>query len=497
MVKFDLERPTERQLHEGLTCGLIAESIVIPVLVLVTLLDHRPVRWGYIAAAGACIFVSILYLAMFAAITRGKAGLHSQANLWFGIVCMALTALACIELAAADRLGLYTPAMLIGVVFVCVIGDVRMRVVTDLYVLFLIGWIGWEEGLRGTELATFLIIYACTVAIITVICARTVGSLAGDVNVRQGIQGLTEAFDDVELSADSNTDTIREVLGKGLPLLQTVMPVDHAAVFVRNAALDRFVMVMAWPEEAATACAELAVLPGLADAMRTGAFVCDEHHCIIPNGYSVDGELVLVLTHEASDLEGDPRVAEAAELAASAFLRATSRANFVYGLQNESRTDPLTGLANRRRLFERIEVEMAHALRSDTPLTLAMIDLDHFKDFNDRFGHVAGDTVLRTVAAVMVSNVRGQDMVARYGGEEFCMILPETDLVGAHHLLDSLRCGGRDLVSDFGVTLSAGLTSWDGVEDTTSLIERADQALYRAKEMGRNRVVSIQAYTEF
>ncbi len=176
MVKFDLERPTERQLHEGLTCGLIAESIVIPVLVLVTLLDHRPVRWGYIAAAGACIFVSILYLAMFAAITRGKAGLHSQANLWFGIVCMALTALACIELAAADRLGLYTPAMLIGVVFVCVVGDVRMRVVTDLYVLFLIGWIGWEEGLRGAQLATFLIIYACTVAIITVICARTVGS---------------------------------------------------------------------------------------------------------------------------------------------------------------------------------------------------------------------------------------------------------------------------------------------------------------------------------
>jgi diguanylate cyclase len=218
---------------------------------------------------------------------------------------------------------------------------------------------------------------------------------------------------------------------------------------------------------------------------------------MIPVGYSVDGELVLVLSREKEEIEGDRRTSEAAELVASAFLRATSRANFVYGLQNESRTDPLTGLANRRRLFERIEVEMAHALRADTPLTLAMIDLDHFKVYNDRYGHVAGDTVLRTVAAVMVSNVRGQDMVARYGGEEFCMVLPETDLVGAHYLLDSLRCGGRDSVSDFGVTLSVGLTSWDGVEDTTSLIERADQALYRAKEMGRNRVVSIQAYTEF
>ena len=154
-VKFDLERPTERQLHEGLTCGLIAESIVIPVLVLVTLLDHQTVRWGYIAAAGACIFVSILYLAMFAALTRGKASLHTQANLWFAIVCMALTALACIELAAADRARPLHP------------GDVdrrgvrlrrrrrRMRIVTDLYAMVLIAWIGWEEGLRGTDARHF------------------------------------------------------------------------------------------------------------------------------------------------------------------------------------------------------------------------------------------------------------------------------------------------------------------------------------------------------
>ena len=496
-VKFDLERPTPRQLHEGLTCGLVAESIVIPVLITVTLVDHQSVRWGYLAAAGACIFVSIVYMAMFAALTRGQPSLRTQANLWFAIVCMALTALACIELAAADRLGLYTPAMLIGVVFVCVIGDRRMQVVTGIYAMALIAWIGWQEGLRGTDFAISLIIYGCTIAIITLICSRTVGSLAGDVNVRQAITGLTEAFDEVELSADSNADTTREVLAKGIPLIGSVVPVDHVAVFVRNAALDRFVLVMAWPDEHASLCAELATLPGLAQALRTDAVVRETSHCMIPVGYSVDGELVLVLTREGGDMEGDPRTTEAAELLGSAFLRATSRANFVYGLQNESRTDPLTGLANRRRLFERIEVEMAHALRADAPLTLAMIDLDHFKAYNDAYGHVAGDTVLRTVAAVMVSNVRGQDMVARYGGEEFCMIMPETDLVGAHHLLDSLRCGGRESVSDFGVTLSVGLTSWDGMEDTISLIERADQALYRAKEMGRNRVVSIQAYTEF
>ncbi|MBV8462506.1 MAG: hypothetical protein JO368_04380, partial [Acidimicrobiales bacterium] len=94
-MNFDLERPTERQLREAVTCGLIAESIVIPVLVLGTLLEHRPVRWGYIGAAGACIFASIVCLAMFAALTRGRSSLQAQANVWFAIVCGGLTALAC------------------------------------------------------------------------------------------------------------------------------------------------------------------------------------------------------------------------------------------------------------------------------------------------------------------------------------------------------------------------------------------------------------------
>jgi diguanylate cyclase (GGDEF)-like protein len=254
--------------------------------------------------------------------------------------------------------------------------------------------------------------------------------------------------------------------------------------------------VAIWPE-ADPSVEELGELPLLADAVAADSVLLDPNHCILPVGYSIDGELVMVVERSTADSRVSARTTEAAELVASAFLRITSRANFVNGLHNESRTDPLTGLANRRSLFERIEIEMAHALRSETPLSVAMIDLDHFKAYNDRYGHVAGDTVLRSIAALIVSNIRGQDLLARYGGEEFCLIMPETDLVGAHHLLDKLRAGGRDATCDFGVTLSAGLTSWDGIEDPTSFIERADQALYRAKESGRDRVVSIQAFTEF
>jgi diguanylate cyclase (GGDEF)-like protein len=495
-VHFDLARPTQRQLRDGVICGLIAESIIIPVLILVTLVDHHVIRWNYIAAAAGCILASIIYLAFFVAVTKGRASLSAQANAWFVIVCLALSALAFIELASSNPYGQYTPAMLVGVVFVCIVGDRRMQIVVGTYAIALIALITWVEGLRGTEFAITVTVYACTIAVITLICARTVGSLTGNVNFQQATAELTEVFDEFDLgSVISGRDSFQEIFARGLPLVPNILPSERVAVFTRNAALDRFTLLAAWPPNGRDV-SDLARLPQLIEALVTDTVTLDSTHCVIPVGYTADGELVMAVERR-SNTRSDDHSKEGAEFLASAFLRVTSRANFVNGLQAESRTDPLTGLANRRSLFERIEIEMAHALRSETPLSVAMIDLDHFKDYNDRYGHVAGDTVLRSIAAVLVSNIRGQDMVARYGGEEFCLVMPETDLVGGHHLLDKLRTGGRDATSDFGVTLSAGLTSWDGIEDTTSFIERADQALYRAKETGRNRVVSIQAVNEY
>jgi len=495
-VHFDLARPTQRQLRDGVICGLIAESIIIPVLILVTLVDHHVIRWNYIVAAAGCILASIIYLAFFVAVTKGRASLSAQANAWFVIVCLALSALAFIELASANPYGQYTPAMLVGVVFVCIVGDRRMQIVVGTYAIALIGLITWVEGLRGTEFAITVTVYACTIAVITLICARTVGSLTGNVNFQQATAELTEVFDEFDLgSVISGRDSFQEIFSRGLPLVPNILPSERVAVFTRNAALDRFTLLSAWPPNGRDV-SDLGRLPQLIEALVTDTVTLDSQHCVIPVGYTADGELVMAVERR-SGARSDDHSKEAAEFLASAFLRVTSRANFVNGLQAESRTDPLTGLANRRSLFERIEIEMAHALRSETPLSVAMIDLDHFKDYNDRYGHVAGDTVLRSIAAVLVSNIRGQDMVARYGGEEFCLVMPETDLVGGHHLLDKLRTGGRDATSDFAVTLSAGLTSWDGIEDTISFIERADQALYRAKETGRNRVVSIQAVNEY
>jgi diguanylate cyclase (GGDEF)-like protein len=500
-VKFDLAHPTQRQVRDGLISGAIAESITIPILLAVLLVHGSEVRWGYILGAFACIVVSVVYMALFVVVTKGRSNVRNLAKAGFVVVCLALAALALMELGSSNRIGTFIPAVLVGVTLISVIGDRRMRVAIDMVAIALVVLVSWTEGFRGSDLVAGAVVYASTIVIITWIIARALGSRTDRADLRPGVRhvadGLCETLESIPKGlTDSSTDVIRTIFERGLPLVAEVLPADQIAVFLHNAKIGHYTALVTWPGEDENV-SDLGLLPQLSEALNADAVVLDEATCAIPVGYCFDGELVMMIRRSELDRGVDARSRDIAEQMAVAFLRMTSRANFVSGLQAESRTDPLTGLANRRCLYERIEIEMAHALRSETPLSVAMIDLDHFKEYNERYGHVAGDVLLRSLAALMVSNIRGQDLVSRYGGEEFCLVMPETDLVGAHHLMDKLRSGGREATTEFGVTLSAGLTSWDGIEDTASFIERADQALYRAKETGRNRVVSIQAFTEF
>ncbi|MGD0882415.1 MAG: GGDEF domain-containing protein, partial [Acidimicrobiales bacterium] len=472
------------------------ESIMVPILLTVTFLDHLAVRWGYMIGAVACILACLAFQAVFALVTRGEASVTSQANTWFIISCLALAGLACIELSTATPAALYTPVMLVGVIFVAIVGDRRMQLVVDLYALALIALIGWVQGLRGGEFGVSMVTYASTIAVVNFICARTIGSLTSQINVSQALDSLNECFDEIGISPDrSPSDTIAEIFVRGLPYAASIVPAQRVAVFHCNGPIRRSTLVASWPDNVSNVD-DLARLPAVSTALASDSVEFDIRYCVLPVGYATDGELVMVIERSLSDGQDEGYTADAARMLASAFLRVTSRINFVNGLHTESRTDPLTGLANRRSLLERIELEMTHALRAQTPLSVALIDLDHFTEFNDRFGRAIGDNVLRSVAAMMTSNTRDQDTVARYGGEEFCMVLPDTDLAGAYHLLDQLRSGGRDSDMKLEVTLSAGLTCWDGIEDPTSIIGRADRALVQAKSSGRDRIVSIDAFTD-
>ena len=161
-----------------------------------------------------------------------------------------------------------------------------------------------------------------------------------------------------------------------------------------------------------------------------------------------------------------------------------------------ARTDHLTGLANRGHLEERLRDEIARARRYGTPLALAMIDLDRFKQINDRFTHVIGDHVLRAVAGVLHDQVRSADLVARYGGEEFTLVLPETGLEAAKSVTAKLAAAmaahpWRVLHPELGrVTLSVGIACTDQGLDAGALLATADARLLRAKRSGRAQVIS-------
>jgi len=161
--------------------------------------------------------------------------------------------------------------------------------------------------------------------------------------------------------------------------------------------------------------------------------------------------------------------------------------------------ESLTGLLRREAILEALDKELDRARRYDRPLTVGMADLDHFKEVNDRYGHLAGDGLLKRVAQVLSAGLRSSDAVGRYGGEEFLLVLPETELAGARVVADKLRRLVEEVRTpmedgeEAAVTISIGLASLDsaGVPADASgrdLIRMADQALYRAKEEGRNRI---------
>jgi diguanylate cyclase (GGDEF)-like protein len=146
--------------------------------------------------------------------------------------------------------------------------------------------------------------------------------------------------------------------------------------------------------------------------------------------------------------------------------------------------DGLTGIMNRRGLDERLPIELARAQRLGYPLTVAMLDLDHFKRFNDKRGHGAGDALLRGAAQAWRKQLRPTDLLARYGGEEFTLVLPSCDAEQADQLIDRLR----PLMPD-RQTFSAGVATWNGEDSTEELLRTADIALLQAKKTGRNRTV--------
>jgi len=158
-------------------------------------------------------------------------------------------------------------------------------------------------------------------------------------------------------------------------------------------------------------------------------------------------------------------------------------------------TDPLTNLYNRRHFFDKASEETIRSERYNRPLSIIMIDADHFKDINDKYGHQAGDHVLTVIAERLVNNLRPSDVPARFGGEEFCLLMPETDIEHALQVAERLRKSISDTPIEYNnnqitLTCSFGVTEKNEDDtDISNLISRADNALYNAKSDGRNTII--------
>jgi diguanylate cyclase len=172
----------------------------------------------------------------------------------------------------------------------------------------------------------------------------------------------------------------------------------------------------------------------------------------------------------------------------------------IESIRQEAYTDALTAIPNRKRFDFEIVRLVAEALENKEPISLGFIDIDHFKSFNDAFGHQVGDQVLRLVAKTFTEGLKGQDFVCRYGGEEFMIVMPKTASDGASKIINILRetvknkeirhrKTGEALTK---ISFSAGVATLAKKEEIQQWIDRADQALYEAKRKGRDCVVSSE-----
>jgi diguanylate cyclase (GGDEF)-like protein len=221
---------------------------------------------------------------------------------------------------------------------------------------------------------------------------------------------------------------------------------------------------------------------------------CQDHTLCVP--LIAQGEAIGLLSFQ--NLSDDTAPSRAyLELMAEALGLALANQRLRDALLEKALYDPLTGLRNRHHLDDSLRTQMGQAIHNHEPISCLMIDIDHFKDINDRFGHEAGDGVIKGVAAIIQRAVRDSGMAFRYGGEEFLVLLSGMGEEKANYVATDIYNGVHELTLRFGasdishIDVSIGVASYPQHAQSDNLLRAADVALYRAKELGRSRIVSF------
>lgn len=466
--------------------GLAHLAMVLPVLGAFLPRDSST-RWGWVAVV--CVLVGIIAAANLISFTRmvRSDGYRSPPAWWvLTEVLTATVAAGIMSYALGGATGMYRPLVFVPLLLMAMIGNRWMIVVTWAVAVATIAVSAVASGVIDEGVVALVFSYGVAWGVTAIMVhLLALSALHSD----NQVYGLAEV---AGIAAQANS--LVEGTEKLLPVVAEWAGAKCAGAYRIVVDTDTPAKVLglehlaSWPHGADLRSPEQAEL---SDAQANRGVVLDDRRALMVTGVdSTDGAAIAIVL-EGMDQPAYDRLMTRFNLERMAWQVGVlvDRSRYIARLETLGRTDGLTGLPNRRALNEQLTQAHVTARRRGEDLSVVMIDLDHFKDFNDSFGHLAGDDLLRSYATRLRTRLRSGDFVARYGGEEFCAILPGTDGKGAEQVFEELHRSFRHAEELHGVTFSAGVAVWDGTEDAPETIGRADDALYLAKAAGRDRTI--------
>lgn len=464
--------------------ALTYASVLLP-LVGVLLPRDAPTRWNWLA--GVVVFAAAtgaLNLILLRRMVR--AGGFNEPPAWVPLAqAVAATIVAGgVNYSLSGASGVYRPMIIMPTILITVLGTRFMIVIAGGSALATLVISSYAQGAAVEHLPALTMSYAATWGVLIVMVRALSSTALSSVRLTDGI------VDAAAIAA--HAERLDEGIERLLPVIGTWASAERVTAFEFDRAGDEAGRLMShWPT---------GTIPRVPPTTAELNAACDS------NGAAVRGDRALI-SAEVDEVGTVALVIDGIERRrldsltyqfqlqkmSRQLASLLSRSHQIQQLESLGMTDSLTGLPNRRSLEGRLGLERSAARPPDHPLSLAMLDLDDFKAFNDTHGHPAGDELLRQFATALRATVRGSDFVARYGGEEFCLLLPDTATDGACTLIDQMRSSLRSLEPVGLPAFSAGIATWDGYESRQDLLRRADEALYQAKAQGKDRSIVAMA----
>ncbi len=471
------------QIRTGLLISIIAIGALVVRMILLAVPGIPIINWSRLSEGGIIIgIVGTIVTSRYALYNRKKIAHFGPVESTLLLIAVVI-AVGFVNVGLDNSNGIDNYSYFLVLTLVGIIGNNQMRFAVWIFAIASFLASNWyiSPVHSGPFWASF-IYFSVTLFLINLMIGVIMSTLAGRNKLRISINSM--------VTHCCNFSSIEEAYNEAVKLLPFAVPSLAVIAFIGNGPNTNKQILGFWSKSKLDP-QELLANSELQELVAQSAILTNPKYLVIPSGFTEIGEIFLVILREKSFGYLSRYPDEVAYLIGGGLLRINSEVSNLSRLTKESLTDSLTGLANRRALDIRLTAEVNRSIRSKAPLTIILLDLDNFKLVNDTYGHQVGDEILRSIAAILATRIRGQDLATRYGGEEFMLILPDTNITGAIDLIEELMKSTTSIKQEVGsqplnVTFSSGIAMLNPDENIDSLIYRSDQALYEAKSRGKN-----------